>query len=192
MELFPLLLSLCMGVALAAACGFRVFVPLLAVSLAVRWGGLHVGDSLSWVGSDAAFLCLTVATVAEIAAYYIPLVDHALDVVSTPLALLAGTFLMSGMVGELPGYLQWGIAIVGGAGTAGLVKAGSASLRGASTATTATLANPLVATVENILAIVGSVMAVVLPLLAALGCVLMAWLFWRIFRRFRHGSAPCE
>lgn len=192
MEFVPLLLSLCMGVALSAACGFRVFVPLLAVSVAVRWGDLQVGEALSWVGTDAAFICLTVATVVELIAYYVPLVDHALDVISSPLALLAGTVLMSGMMGELPDYLQWGIGIVGGAGTAGLVKAGASALRGASAVTTATLANPLVATLENILSIVGSVLAVVLPLLAALLCVLLGWLIFRLARRLRRPSSSCS
>lgn len=191
MELIPFLLSLCMGVALSAACGFRVFVPLLVVSLAVRWGDLQVGEALSWVGTDAALICLTVATVVELIAYYVPLVDHALDVISAPLALVAGTVLMSGMMGDLPDYLQWGIGIVGGAGTAGLVKAGASTLRGASAVTTATLANPLVATMENVLSFLGSVLAVVLPLLAALVCVLLAVVFFRLIRRFRQRSSPC-
>ena len=73
MEIF---LSICVGVGLSAACGFRVFVPLLGLSIAAKLGMVHLGASFAWAGSTTAIVAFGVATVAEIAAYYIPWVDR--------------------------------------------------------------------------------------------------------------------
>ncbi len=185
METPQLLLALCMGIALSAACGFRVFVPLLIAGLAVRFAGVHVADSLAWAGSDAALVCLGIATLLEITAYYVPYVDNLLDMVCTPLALIAGMVVMSGMLGDLPAYLQWGIGIVGGAGSAGVVQAGSVLLRGLSTGGTGGIANPVLSTVENILATLGSVLAVFVPILAVGVMILLVWIISRVIRRRR-------
>lgn len=185
MEIPQLLLAVCMGLALSAACGFRVFVPLLVVGLAVRLGNVHVTDSLAWTGSTAALVCLSVATLLEIVAYYIPYADNLLDTVSTPLALIAGAVVMSGMLGDLPDYMQWGIGIVGGAGGAGIVQGGTALLRGISTGSTGGLANPLVSTVENALAAIGAVLAVLVPIIAVAGLVAAVCIVCCLLRRIR-------
>lgn len=193
MSLFHLVLALCTGVSLSAACGFRVFVPLLAVSLMVHFGDVHVNESLAWVGSDAALICLTIATLTEIAAYYIPVIDNALDTLAVPMAVIAGTVITSGMMPELPGVIQWGLALVAGGGSAGLISAATAGLRGGSTATTAGFGNFLVSTSENTLAVIGSAVALLAPILAAVGLVLIlcvcAWLLSRIFTRRPAGKA---
>lgn len=193
MSLFHLVLALCMGVSLSAACGFRVFVPLLAVSLMVHFGDVHVNESLAWVGSDAALICLTIATLTEIAAYYIPVIDNALDTLAVPMAVIAGTIITSGMMPELPGVIQWGLALVAGGGSAGLISAATAGLRGGSTATTAGFGNFLVSTSENTLAVIGSAVALLAPILAAVGLILIlcvcAWLLSRLFTRRPAGKA---
>ena len=51
-----LFLSICLGIGLSAACGFRVFVPLLVVSIASRGGHLHLSPGFEWMGSDAALI----------------------------------------------------------------------------------------------------------------------------------------
>lgn len=192
MSLFHLVLALCMGVSLSAACGFRVFVPLLAVSLMVHFGDVHVNESLAWVGSDAALICLTIATLTEIAAYYIPVIDNTLDTLAVPMAIIAGTIITSGMMPELPGVIQWGLALVAGGGSAGLISAATAGLRGGSTATTAGFGNFLVSTSENTLAVIGSAVALLAPILAAVGLILIlcvcAWLLSRLFTRRTAGK----
>ena len=185
MDYAQLALALCMGIALSAACGFRVFVPLLAVSLAARHAGLEVGDTLAWVRTDAAFICLAAATVVEVLAYYIPLLDHALDVINTPLAMVAGVLITCGLLPDMPEFARWGIGIVAGAGASGMVQLGTAALRGLSTGATATLGNPIISTVENGLSVIGSVLAIVLPVVAALGMMVMAWLVFKLIRRLR-------
>lgn len=189
MDYFQLILALCMGISLSAACGFRVFVPLLAVSLSVRYGGLGVNDTFAWVGTDAALICLSVATVVEVLAYYLPVVDHALDVVNTPLALIAGSIITCGLLPDMPDFAQWGIGIVGGAGAAGVIQAGTATLRGVSSATTATVGNPILATLENILSVLGSILAIVVPVVAVIGLLIVLYVVYRIIRRLRRRRA---
>lgn len=169
-------LALCVGVSLSAACGFRIFVPLLAMALGVRLGGLSIDENLAWVGSDAAIACLGAATLVEILAYYIPVVDNFLDGIAGPAALVAGALVTGGMLGDLPDWLQWSTGIVAGAGVAGSVQLGTTAVRAASTTTSAGVGNPVVSTAENFLATIGSFLAVVAPLLAVVGAVILLWL----------------
>lgn len=178
-------LALCVGVSLAAACGFRVFVPMLVMALGVRLGGLEIDENLAWLGSDTAIACLGAATLAEVLAYYIPVVDNLLDTIAGPAALVAGAVVTGGMLGDLPDWLQWGTGIVAGAGAAGTVQLGTTALRAAGTATTAGVGNPVISTMENIFATIGSVLAVLLPLLAVVGSVLIIFVVLFSLRKIR-------
>lgn len=186
MDYLQLILALCLGVSLSALCGFRVFVPLLAVALGVRFTGLSVNESLAWVGSDVALVCLSVATVVEMLAYYIPWVDHALDAVSGPLALVAGAVVATGMLPEMPAFAQWGLGIIAGAGSAGAVQMSTTAARGVSTATTGGLGNFIIATAENGASILGSLVALIVsPVIVLIGVGLLVWLVMRALRRLR-------
>lgn len=178
-------LALCVGVSLAAACGFRVFVPMLVMALGVRLVGLQIDENLAWLSSDTAIACLGAATLAEVLAYYIPVVDNLLDTIAGPAALVAGAVVTGGMLGDLPDWLQWGTGIVAGAGAAGAVQLGTTALRAAGTATTAGVGNPIISTMENILATIGSVLAVLLPLLAVVGSVLIIFIVLFSLRKIR-------
>ena len=162
-----LLMAGALGLGLAACSGFRVFVPLLATSLAYHSGHLTPAADFAWLGSWAALLALAVATVVEIAGYYVPVVDHLLDTLTTPASLIAGTILMTSALPHLDPPLRWTLGVLVGGGTAGLVQTGTALLRGASTAATGGLANPVLATAENTLAVSGVVLTLLLPLVAA-------------------------
>lgn len=169
------LLSGALGLALAACSGFRIFVPLLAASLAYRTGLLEPSAGFAWLGSWAAVGVLGTATVAEILGYYFPVVDNLLDTLTTPASFVAGTVLMTASLPNLDPMLRWSLGVLLGGGTAGLVQTGTTLLRGASTMGTAGLGNPVLATAENTLAILGSALALLLPALAAalvLGLVL--------------------
>ena len=175
-DFFQTGLALCVGVSLATACGFRVFIPLLVMALGVRLGGLSIDENLAWVGSDVAIACLGAATLAELLAYYIPLVDNFLDSLAGPAALVAGAIVTGGMLGDLPDWLQWGTGIVAGAGVAGTVQLGTTAVRAASTTSSAGIANPVVSTAENLFSTIGAVLAVAAPLLAAAGSILIIFL----------------
>jgi hypothetical protein len=173
------LLSLLLGVGLSAACGFRVFVPLLAMSVATQAGYFTPAPEFAWVGSLPALIALATATALEIAAYYIPWLDNALDAVATPLAVIAGVVVTSASLdGNLSPMLTWGLAALGG-GVAGGIQGATTFTRATSTATTGGLANPVVATIENLAAVGLAVLSIVFPVFAGLVVVLLGWLFAR-------------
>ena len=181
------LLSLVMGLGLSACCGFRVFVPLLVASIASKMGILHLGDSFQWMSSTAAIICFGAATIFEIGGYYIPFIDNILDTIMTPASVIAGTLLTaSAIVPDLDPMLKWGLGIIVGGGSAGIIQAGTALTRATSTATTAGAANPIVATVEHILAIVGSIFSIIIPfIIAGIVCVVIVVLLFFVIRYFK-------
>jgi hypothetical protein len=156
-------MSVLVGLGLSAACGFRVFVPLLVVGIAARSGHLSLAAGFDWMGSDAALVAFGVATALEIAGYYIPWVDHVLDIVATPAAVVAGTLVTASMVTDMSPFLRWSLAVVAGGGIAGAVQVTTVVTRAASTASTGGLANPLVATAELGGSVVTSLMALIVP-----------------------------
>ncbi len=181
------LLSLVMGLGLSASCGFRVFVPLLVASIATKMGLLHLGSGFQWMGSMAAIICFGAATLFEIAGYYIPFVDNILDTITTPASVIAGTILTaSAILPDIDPMLKWGLAVIVGGGSAGIIQAGTALTRATSSATTAGVANPIVATVEHILAIVGSIFSILIPfVIAAIVCVVIVVLLFLVIRYFK-------
>ena len=126
-DLAPLLLSVALGIGLAAACGLRVFLPLFVTSVLAHFdvGGTGLREGFSWLASGPAMIALGTAMVVEVLAYYIPLLDHALDVIAVPLSTAAGTLVAISTMVDLPPGLAWGLAIVAGGGVAGLVSAGT-------------------------------------------------------------------
>src|SRR6185437_9582810 len=161
MNHLDIILSLCVGIALSAACGFRVFVPLLILSIAAKTGHVTLVPSFQWLASDIALWTFAVATIFEIGAYYIPWLDHVLDVLATPAAITAGIVITASMVGGMSPFLKWTLAVIAGGGAAGLVHGATAVTRGVSTATTGGLGNPLFATIELGSSVATSIMAVV-------------------------------
>ena len=184
------LLSVCLGIGLSAACGFRVFVPLLAMSIASLSGHLTLATGFDWIGTYPALITFSVATALEIAGYYLPWVDNLLDSIATPAAVIAGTLVTAALVTDLSPMLKWTLAIIGGGGVAGLVQGATVLVRGASSATTGGLANPLFATVELGSSIFTSFMALTVPLLVVGLLGLFFWIVGRkIFGRSTSGPA---
>src|SRR3979409_2491408 len=114
--------SACLGIVLSAACGFRVFVPLLIMSIAALSGHLHLAHGFEWIGSYPALVAFSVATCLEVAGYYFPWVDHLLDTIATPAAIVAGTIVTASMVADVSPFLKWTLAIIAGGGAAGMVQ----------------------------------------------------------------------
>jgi hypothetical protein len=192
---FELLIGLCIGLSLAAACGFRVFVPLLVLGIASRAGYVpQLDPSFAWIASDAALIAFGAATALEIAGYYVPWLDNLLDTVATPAAAVAGIIAMASVTGQLHPLLQGAVAIIAGGGAATAVQGLTVVTRAVSSTTTAGVGNPVVSTTEAAAAGLLAVLGVWLWWLAAiialllLGCVL--WLLTRRRRRFARVSAP--
>ena len=131
-----MLVALFLGVGLSAACGFRIFVPLLVVSIAARAEYIELASGWDWVGSIPAIVTFASATVLEIVAYYIPWLDNLLDSIAAPAAVIAGIVVTTAVIGDMNPYLKWPLAVIAGGGSAGLMQAGTTILRAASTATT--------------------------------------------------------
>jgi len=168
------ILGLCIGVGLSAACGFRVFVPLLVMSIASLMGWFEPMQGFEWLAMPTVCMGLAVATVSEIAAYYVPWVDNALDTVATPAAMVAGTLTtMAVSSGEMSQFATWAAAIIVGGGTAGAVQISTVAARGISTATTGGLGNFVIATGEWISAIFLSIMAMIMPVLVAIAVMIL-------------------
>ena len=184
------LVSVAVGIGLAAACGFRVFVPLLALSAAAYWGHLDLQGGFEWMGSGAALCAFAVATALEIAAYKIPWLDNALDTLATPAALVAGMAATAAVVTDLPPLVRWAVVLIGGGGAAGIVQGATVLARLKSTAFTGGLGNPFVALAELAGAVVASALALLVPLVAL---VLVAALCIAVFvraGRFLFGRRP--
>ncbi|MBC3785188.1 DUF4126 domain-containing protein [Spirosoma utsteinense] len=158
--------SACIGLGLAACCGFRVFIPLLIASAATKLGIVGTMDGFEWLSGWPALAGLSVATAFELGAYYIPWLDNALDTLATPASIIAGTLLSTSFLQIDDPIIHWGLGLMLGGGSAGIVQAGTSLLRLGSTATTGGLGNPVVATGENIASLVLSVLTILLPLVA--------------------------
>jgi hypothetical protein len=185
-----LLLSLAVGLGLSAACGFRIFVPLLVMSIAANAGHLQLAPSFSWIGSPEALITFGVATALEIGAYYIPWVDNFLDTVATPAAVVAGTVVTASMISDVSPFLKWSLAVVAGGGVAGLVQATTVVARGFSLGGTGGLANPLLASVELGGSIATATLALLAPWLAiAFLCIVLGFGIWKFLTRKKEPAA---
>lgn len=182
---FETLLSICLGLGLSAACGFRVFVPLLVVNLAARAGWVGLAGELSWMGDTAALWTFGVATVLEVGAYYVPWLDNVLDSVATPAAMVSGAVVTASVVTDVDPALKWMLAVIAGGGVAGIVQSATVGGRVLSSLTTAGLGNPLVSTMELLSSFALSIVSLVAPLLAILFVSILLLIVWRVRRRRR-------
>jgi Domain of unknown function (DUF4126) len=183
-------LAVAMGVGLAAAVGFRVFLPMLVLSIGAYSGHLTLASSLAWLGTPAAFLMLSVAAALEILAYYIPGVDNALDAISAPAALVAGTVVSAAVMTDVPPMVRWTTAVIAGGGAAGVIQGLTSLLRAKSTTMTAGLGNHAIATGELAGALILSLLALAAPLAALALAALFCWFAVRVLRRlFRKGRS---
>jgi len=162
-------LAMCVAVGLAAACGFRVFVPMLVTGCAVRLGWFSPSEGFMWIESWPALAAFAAASLVEIGAFYIPWIDNALDAIAAPAAVVAGAVASAAAlsIGDMPPLLTWSAAIIAGGGIAGVIKGTAAATRAGSTATTGGSANFIVATGEWIGSLILSILAIVVPILAA-------------------------
>ena len=160
--------SIFLGIGLAASVGFRIFLPLLVVSIAAHLNGIPLNEDWMWMGTSAAIITFGVATLIEIGAYLIPWLDNALDTLAVPLAGIAGTIIMVSTQAELHPVFMWSLAIIAGGGTALAIKSTTSTTRLASTATTGGIANPVVTTIETGSSVLMSIISILLPLVAIL------------------------
>jgi hypothetical protein len=183
-----------MGLGLAAASGFRVFLPPFLLSIAVRADAVDVdltNSSLEYFDSNVAVILLGVATIAELAAYYVPWVDNLLDSIASPAAVVAGTGMTAVVLeGNTDPVIQWSLAIIAGGGVTAVVQGATVVTRGVSTTITAGLGNSVVSTGENIASLILSILAIVLaPLAAVVVLILLAMILNRMLKKAKPSTA---
>ena len=183
--------NLALGVALAAACGLRIFLPLLVVGCASALGWVEMAGGLAWMGSAPALTVLGAATLVELAAYHVPWLDNALDWLGAPVAVGAGTLMAASLLPEGDAVLRWTLAAAAGGGAAGVVHLGTAVLRKMSSLGTGGLANPLLGFAEAFGAFAVSVIVLAVPVLAVVVVVLLVAGAARVLRR-RRRNAPAR
>ena len=185
-------LSIVLGIALAAATGFRVFLPMLIVSGAAYTGHLTLSDSFAWLGTPYALTMLSVAALAEILAYYIPVIDNLLDSLATPAAFVAGTVVSAAVMTDVPPMVKWTAAVIAGGGIAGLTQGLTGMLRAHSTVLTGGFGNPIIATVELGGALLISFLALVAPAAAIALVMLFLLVAIRLLRRLFGGTKSSD
>ncbi len=159
------LLGIAVGIGLSAACGFRVFVPLLVMNVASLSGQLHLSSGFAWIGSYYATVAFGTATIVEVLGYYIAWLDHLLDIVATPAAVVAGTVVTASMITDMSPFLKWTLALIAGGGIAGFMQGATVALRAKSSVSTAGIGNPVVSTLELVGSIVTALLAILVPML---------------------------
>ncbi|MFV2029234.1 DUF4126 domain-containing protein [Neisseria sp. S1] len=187
---FTTIISIALGIGLAASSGFRVFLPLFALSLSAYFGLWPVNENWQWLASTPALIILGVATIAEIAAYLIPFIDNLLDTLAVPLAGLAGTAVMASTTADLSPAVTWTLAIIAGGGAAAAIKGTAATGRAASTVTTGGIANPIVSVAETGTALFLTILSLFLPFLAVALSLLIVFWAWRKYRNYQRGKQP--
>jgi len=179
--------SIALGIGLSAAVGFRVFIPLLIISIASMTGYLNLSSGFEWIGTFPALIAFGTATVIEVLAYFIPWVDNLLDTVSSPLAVTAGIQASASVITDVPPLLKWTAAIILGGGIAGLVQGATVLTRAKSTALTAGTGNFLVSASELFGSVVTSILALLVPVLCVFLILTGIYVVFKTSRRILFG-----
>ena len=190
MDVIQIILSLSLGLGLAAACGFRVFIPPLMMGIASRVDLYELEGSFTWVGETWAIAIFGIATILEIGGYFIPWIDNLLDAVATPAAILGGIFVTSASLeGEMDPSVQWMLSIIAGGGVSGVIQLGTVATRAISTGTTGGLANPLISLLEAVASIVCIILSLFLVVIIPFVIIFLIWKAIEYIRKTRNKAA---
>ncbi|WP_194850597.1 DUF4126 domain-containing protein [Nonlabens antarcticus] len=187
--MLEIIISICLGIGLAASAGFRVFIPLLLLSLAGYMEWIPLNEDWAWAASLTAILVLAAASIFELVAYLIPYVDNLLDTISIPLAAVAGTLAMVSVVGDLDPIFSWTLAIIAGGGTAATIATTTTAARAASTATTAGIGNPVISVLEGLFSTFLSILSLIAPIIAVIVVILTFFGIRKVYRRMFKGNS---
>jgi hypothetical protein len=159
------ILAIITGIGLSAACGFRIFVPLRALSIATKYGYLVIAPGFEWISGNYALIAFASATILEIIAYYVPWLDNIMDTIASPVSVLAGTIATASVITDIPPSLKWMVAIIAGGGIAGLLQGATTALRAKSSLFTGGTGNAAVSTLELAGAVITAILAIILPII---------------------------
>ncbi|MCC6458467.1 MAG: DUF4126 domain-containing protein [Caldilineaceae bacterium] len=183
--ILEMFLSIAIGIGLSAACGFRVFVPFLVMSVAAQAGYLELASGWEWIGSLPALVAFGIASILEIVAYYVPWLDNFLDTIATPAAVIAGIVATAAVVSGMSPFLTWTLAAIAGGGAAGIIQTGTVLMRSMSSMTTMGMGNFAVSTSELAGSFFISVLSFMLPIFTLVLVFFLVLWVWRRLRRRR-------
>src|SRR5262249_7796364 len=155
-----------------------------------RVGIANLGESFTFLGSTPALVAFGAATVFEIVADKVPILDHALDSISTVIRPLAGTLVAAAAFVQIQDPLPALVAGLLAGGRGGLLRHTAKSGGGVlTTTTTAGVGNAAVSTVEDGVAISWTALSFVAPVALALIFVAIVVVVLRRRQRARGRAA---
>ncbi len=175
---------------LSGAAGLNAWIPLFVTALLDRTDVITLAAPYDKLSTTAGLIVLGVLMIADLVGDKVPAVDHALHAAGTVIAPLAGAALFSGSAGQ-GADLPTIVSVILGGGTAGALHLTRSAVRPVSTVTTGGVGNPVLSLLEDVAAIVLTVLALALPILAALalvGVVAALAVAWRRSRRRREAT----
>ena len=184
-DVLQILIQVMLGIALSAVCGYRIFVPFLAMGIAGMAGYIQFADGFAWISSWPALLVFGVATLLEIAAYFIPHIDNILNAIALPAGAVAGIIVAASVISDMDPMLKWTLAIIAGGGAATVTGLLSNGVHQLSTAVSAGFANPVVSGAESVGTVAASVISIAMPIVGVALFVMVVVVSILIIRRFR-------
>ena len=185
MDSFNFFSSFCLAIGLAAACGFRVFVPPLIYGIFYKADFVELGDSWSWIGNDWIIILLIFASIIELLATYVPLIDNLLDFISTPASIIAGTILSFSSLSNLDPGLQWLLSIICGLGVTSSFQVSTVLLRAFLTTFSGGLLNPFFSLIEDILTVFISISSILIPIIGLIIVIIFSALIYILVKKIK-------
>jgi hypothetical protein len=177
-----MLLAIGTGIGLSSIAGVRACLPLVLVGVFARLGLFELPAPFGVLDDWAVMGALLVFALLESGLDKLPALDTILDVVLTPLRIVAGAILFAAAlqeglnVGAIP-------ELVAGGGIAGVVAVSKSVLRPPVNVASAGVSAPFLSTFEDVVALVGGVLAVLVPLVPLVLVAFLLFFFFRVRRR---------
>jgi hypothetical protein len=176
------LLAVGSGVGLSSVAGVRAYLPLALAGIFARLGLFELQAPFDLLSNWLVIVALLALALVESGLDKIPALDTVLDVIQTPIRVVAGALLFSAA-------LEAGLGVealpelAAGGGIAGTVAVLKAVLRPPANAASVGVSAPFLSTFEDVVAVVGGILAVLVPLVPLLLVVFLLFFFYRVRRR---------
>ena len=170
------------GAGLSSIAGLRAYLPLALVGLFARLGLFDLPVALGFLDNWLVVGTLLALALVEGVLDKIPALDTAVDVVQTPVRILAGAVLFSAALeaGLDPAAIP---ELAAGGGIAGVVAGLKAFLRPPANVSTAGVSAPFLSGMEDVVALVGGIIAILVPLVSLALVAFLLFVFYRIRKR---------
>jgi hypothetical protein len=170
------------GVGLSSVAGIRAYLPLALVGLFARLGLFTLSAPFDLLDDWLVVGALLVLALLESGLDKLPALDPVLDIVQTPLRIVAGAVLFA--VALRAGLDVAGIPeLAAGAAIAGLVAVLKVVLRPSAGVSAAGVSTAFLSFFEDVVAGVGGVVAVLVPFLPLAFVGFLLFFFFRVRRR---------